>query len=372
MPIQLRAGLAYRGHYSSLGDDWLDVGIVGYGAYVPRYRIKSRDIAIMWGQDPSIIENGLGIIEKAVPGIDEDTITISVEAARHAFKRAGIPATEVGAIYIGSESHPYAVKPSGTVVAAAIGASDRLTVADYEFACKAGTAGIQTAMGLVGSGAIKYGLAIGADTAQGAPGDPLEYSAAAGGAAFIIGPDDPGNVARIDYTVSMTTDTPDFWRREGQSYPRHGGRFTGEPAYFKHVVKNTKVLMKETGTKPSDFSYAVFHMPNRKFPLRASKTLGFEPEQVKPGLVVEKIGNTYSGCSPLGLCAVFDVAKPGERIILTSYGSGAGSDSFALTVQDGIESKRGLAPLTWEIIDKKKYINYATYVKYKEKLMFAE
>ena len=339
---------------------------------MPRYRIRSRDIATMWGQDPVAVEKGLGIIEKAVPGIDEDTITISVEAARDALKRARISPEEIGAIYVGSESHPYAVKPSGSVVAAAIGAVGRMTSADYEFACKAGTAGIQTSMGLVGSGLIKYGLAIGADTAQGAPGDPLEYAAAAGGAAFLVAADDKGNVARIDHTVSMTTDTPDFWRREGQSYPRHGGRFTGEPAYFKHVVETSKMLMEETGTSPSDFDHAVFHMPNRKFPERASKTLGFTRDQVKQGLVVQYIGNTYSGCSPLGLCSVFDVATPGERILLTSYGSGAGSDSFHITVQDGIEERRELAPLTGDMISRKKYINYATYVKYREKLNFAE
>ncbi len=350
----------------------MEAGIVGYGAYVPLYRIRSRDIALMWGQDPIAVEKGLGIAEKAVPGMDEDTITISVEAAREALKRARIPSTDIGAIYVGSESHPYAVKPSGTVVAAAIGAGGRMMAADYEFACKAGTAGIQTAMGLVRSGSIRYGLAIGADTAQGAPGDPLEYAAAAGGAAFIIGPDDSGNVARIDHTVSMTTDTPDFWRREGQSYPKHGGRFTGEPAYFKHVVGASRMLMEETGTKPEDFTFAVFHMPNKKFPQRASETLGLSPEQVDPGLVVEWIGNTYSACSPLGLCAVFDVAKPGDRILLTSYGSGAGSDSFSITVQDGIEERRGLGILTKEIMARKRYIDYATYAKFREKLHFAE
>jgi hydroxymethylglutaryl-CoA synthase len=372
LSIHLRAGIPSPLSSDNLGDGFLDVGIVGYGAYVPRYRIRSRDIALMWGQDPVTVEQGLGIKEKAVPGFDEDTITIGVEASKYALARARISPKEIGAIYVGSESHPYAVKPSGTVVAAAIGAGEKLTCADFEFACKAGTAGIQTSMGLVGSGAIRYGLAIGADTAQGAPGDPLEYAAAAGGAAFIIGSNDPGNVARIDHTVSMTTDTPDFWRREGQSYPKHGGRFTGEPAYFKHVVDTSRMLMRETGTEPEDYTYAVFHMPNKKFPERASRTLGFEAKQVDPGLVVEIIGNTYSGCSPLGLCAVFDVAKPGDRILLTSYGSGAGSDSFAITVQDGIEERRDLAPSTSDIISRKEYVDYATYAKLRGKLQFAE
>ena len=83
-------------------------------------------------------------------------------------------------------------------------------------------------MGLVDSDMIEYGLAIGADTSQGAPGDALEYTASAGGAAYIIGKDN--TLADIEETYSFTTDTPDFYRREGQDYPSQGGRFTGEPA----------------------------------------------------------------------------------------------------------------------------------------------
>ncbi len=41
---------------------------------------------------------------------------------------------------------------------------------------------------MVGSGMAQYAMAIGMDTAQGKPGDSLEYTAGAGGAAFILGP----------------------------------------------------------------------------------------------------------------------------------------------------------------------------------------
>ena len=108
---------------------------------------------------------------------DEDVATISVEAARNMMRRSNVDPKNIGALYCGSESHPYAVKPTGTIVAEAIEASPDLTVADYEFACKAGTAAIQSCMGLVGAGMVNYGVAIGADTAQGAPSDALEYSA---------------------------------------------------------------------------------------------------------------------------------------------------------------------------------------------------
>ena len=342
------------------------VGIVGYGAHVPSYRIKVEEIAKVWGDDPVALSNGLVVNEKSVPSADEDTATIAVTAARYALRRAQIDPSKIGAVYVGSESHPYAVKPTASIVAEAICATPKLTAADLEFACKAGTAGIQMSMGLVKSGMVEYALAIGADTSQGAPGDALEYTASAGGAAYIIG--DKNTIADINHTCSFTTDTPDFYRREGQDYPSHGGRFTGEPAYFKHVLSTAKMLFDETDSKPEDYDYACFHQPNGKFYLRAGKKLGFTNEQIKQGLLTPNIGNTYSGAVPLALSNILDVAEPGDNIFVISYGSGAGSDGFTITVKDEIEERRELAPKTQKIIDNKIYVDYSVYAKFKGKI----
>jgi hydroxymethylglutaryl-CoA synthase len=339
-------------------------GIIGYGAYIPCYRIKAEEIARVWNDDAESIKKGLNIREKSVPGIDEDAATIAVEAARNAVKHAGIAATDLGAIYVGSESHPYVVKPTATIVSQAVGAGNNLTAADLEFACKAGTAGIQMLMGMTESGMIKYGMAIGADTSQGRPGDALEYTASAGGAAFIIGKEKSEQIAEILATASFTSDTPDFWRREGASFPSHGGRFTGEPAYFKHITSAANLLFEKTGFKPSDFSHAVFHQPNGKFPLVVAKQLGFSEEQVRTGLLTPFIGNTYSGASLLGLAAVLDKARPGEKIFVTSFGSGAGSDSFAIEVAEGIEGKRGrISSIDGMINGSKIYVDYSVYLR---------
>ncbi|MDO9098940.1 MAG: hydroxymethylglutaryl-CoA synthase [Candidatus Methanoperedens sp.] len=344
----------------------MSVGIVSYGAYIPRYRIKVEEIAKVWGNNANSIIDGLMVYEKSVPDMDEDTITIAVEAARNAINRAGINPEKIGAIYTGSESHPYAVKPTSTVVAEAVGATPNLTAADFEFACKAGTAAIQACMGLVGSDMIELGMAIGSDVAQGAPGDALEYTAAAGGVAYIIGK--KKTIANIESTYSYTTDTPDFWRREGMPYPEHGGRFTGEPGYFKHVTSAANGLMERMGTKPSDYDYAVFHQPNGKFPTRVAKILGFSNEQIKQGLVVTHLGNTYSGSCMMGLASILDIAKPGDRIFMTAFGSGAGSDAFSMTVTDRIEETRNGAPSVEQLLANPIYINYATYAKHKGKI----
>lgn len=348
----------------------MECGIVSYGAYIPRHRISVKEIARIWNEDGDGLSRGLNVIEKSIPGFDEDTATISVAAARNALARCSVNPKDIGAVYVGSESHSYAVKPTGTILAEAIGATPNLMVADLEFACKAGTAGIQICMGLVKSGMIKYGIAVGADTSQGAPMDPLEYTASAGGAAFIIGAENV--VAKINKTLSFTTDTPDFWRREGQTYPRHGGRFTGEPAYFRHITSCAKMLFEAAGTKPADYQYAIFHQPNGAFPSKVGKTLGFAPEQLKPGLIVPYIGNTYSGAVPVGLSAVLDVAKPGERIFVVSYGSGAGSDGFDITVTDEIlKLRRDAAPTVKQYVDRKKNVDYAIYAKMRGKIRMA-
>jgi len=346
-------------------------GIIGYGAYIPRNRIKVEEIAKVWGADAPSYKKGLMLEEKSVPSPDQDTITMAVEASKRALKRAGIDPQEIGAVYVGSESHPYAVKPSGTVLAEALGATPEVHTADLEFACKAGTEGMFVALSLVQAGAVKFGLAVGADTSQGAPGDALEYSAAAGAAAFIFGKG-PIVAEALD-TFSFTTDMPDFWRREYQYYPQHGGRFTGDPAYFKHIVGAAEGLMAKAKMKPADFQYVIFHQPNGKFPLRVGEMLGFEKKQIEPGWLVPKLGNTYSGSSPLGLTATLDVSKPGDMILIVSYGSGAGSDAFIFRVTKRIDEVRALAPRTRDLLDtNKNYLEYGVYAKYRRKIRKAE
>lgn len=344
------------------------VGIVGYGSYIPKYRIKVEDIAHQWGADAGSYRKGLLVEEKSVPAPDQDTITMAVEATFRALMRADINARKIGAVYIGSESHPYAVKPSGTVVAEAIGATPDVHCADFEFACKAGSEAMFVAMQHVKAGAMEYALGIGADTSQGAPGDALEYTASAGAASFIMGKENL--VAICEDSFSFMTDTPDFWRRDHQFYPQHGGRFTGEPAYFHHVYNCGKKLLEKSGLKPSDFSYVVFHQPNGKFPLKVGKMLGFETEQLQQGLLCPKIGNTYSGASPLGLTAILDVAKPADRILMVSYGSGAGSDGFIWKVTERINQVRDKTQKTWDAIEGRKfYLDYGLYSKFRRKII---
>ncbi len=339
-------------------------GIIGYGTYIPKYRIKLADIAEVWQKDSAEIVSGFKVTEKAVPALDEDAVTIGIEAGKKAFAMANIDPSDIGCVYVGSESHPYAVNPSSSIIAEYLGIGNNYFAADLEFACKAATAGMQTAIGLLQSNQAEYGLVIGSDTAQGKPHDALEYTAASAGCAYILGNKQSEIIANVLDMSSYTSDTPDFWRRDGVKYPSHFGRFSGEPGYFTHVISESEKLLKRSGLKPQDFTYCVFHMPNGKFPQVAAKKLGFTPEQLDPSLTVNTIGNPYTAAAFLGLAAVLDRAKPDEKIFFVSYGSGAGSDGFIFQTTPAIVHAQKKTTPVKQQIERKTYLSYAQYLKH--------
>ena len=348
------------------------VGIVSYGTYIPLYRIKLADIASAWKKDPLEVIGSLGVEEKAVPGTDEDAVTIALEAARLSLNLSASKPSDIEALFVGSESHPYAVNPTSTIVGELLGAGHNYLAADMEFACKAGTTGMQAIAGLIAAGQARLGLVIGADTAQSKPHDTLEYTSAAAGVAYLMSGEREHCIAKLLGLASYSSDTPDFWRRDGIRYPSHAGRFTGEPAYFAHVMGAAARLLTTAHMKPEDFDYCVFHMPNGKFPRDVARRLGFSKEQLSASLTVDHIGNPYAASAMLGLAAVLDIAKPGEKIFMVSYGSGAGSDAFIwettplLPRAQRIRGKR--QELVTQQIVKKQYVNYVEYLKQTHKI----
>jgi hydroxymethylglutaryl-CoA synthase len=91
-------------------------------------------------------------------------------------------------------------------------------------------------------------------------------------------------------------------------------------------------------------------------------------EQIEPGLLVPMIGNTYAGAAVIGLTATLDIAQPGDRILMVSFGSGAGSDAFDILVTDKISERAGRATKTHEYVKRRTEIDYATYVRFRGKL----
>jgi hydroxymethylglutaryl-CoA synthase len=123
--------------------------------------------------------------------------------------------------------------------------------------------------------------------------------------------------------------------------------------------------MEKIKLQPSDVNYFVTHQPNPRFPVKIAKQLGFKDEQYTPSLQVNKFGNTYSACSPLGLAAVLDIAKPDELVLFTSYGSGAGSDAYLLRTTMQLPDKRRRQKMTVKSQAENRFLKYVDYTTYR-------
>ncbi|MFW5703612.1 MAG: hydroxymethylglutaryl-CoA synthase [Patescibacteria group bacterium] len=315
------------------------IGITAYGFYIPKNRITVEEIANAHGKIPQEISSSLQITEKAVAGYDEDTVTMAFEATVRALTHASFSKEEIDAVLFGSETHPYAVKPASTIIAdwLDLGKNEYLAY-DTQFACKAATGALLSAFSAVKAGDARTALVCGADKANARVGDALEYTAGSGAVSLFIGAKDV-ILEAVDYH-SYASDTPDFWRRQKASHPSHGGRFTGKPAYFHHITESATQLLTRQGMKPNDFTHAVFHMPNGRFPQRVAQSIGFTKEQIAPSLVVSKLGNSYAASALMGLAATIEHLKPGDTVFFASYGSGAGSDAIIFRATEELMSRK--------------------------------
>ena len=363
------------------------VGILGYGAYVPRQRIQSelivREREASREDLPDFLEkvkNGLLLREKAVAGITEDSITIATEAAQNAVDMARIDPAQIETVAVGSESKPYAVGTIARHVASFLGMGNHVYVADLEGACNSGMQSNAFVESQILSGRIKYGLAIGTDVAQAPEGDPLEYASGAAAGAFLLGRGDP--VATIEDTAAYSSLTLDFWRRDGIKVPSHFGRTTVE-AYIKHVIGAIeRLLVKHPEISLQDFDYITFHQPSGYMPMKTCKTLTqqeipllehpevedrirltpeFIEQRIRPWLRVLGTGSPYAAATLVATCDILDHAKPGEDVLAVSYGSGAYTIATWLHVEDAILRKRGRTPTVRDYLNRRRDISLDSY-----------
>lgn len=368
-----------------------EVGIVGYGVYIPVSRVDTLKIVERRERGrkdlPELIakvRDGLLLRYKAIADPNEDVTTLATEAAENALTMAGVDPEYVESVIVGSESKPYAVGSTARHVASFTNIGTKTYVSDIEGACNAGLQAVNFIRAQISSGEMRYGLAIGSDIAQAPKGDPLEYATGAGAAAFLLG-SEKESVAKIVDMAPYSSLFMDFWRREGYPVPRHFGKTTVE-SYIRHVTGAISMLLKRhKHLNLSDFDYITFHQPSGYMPLKTCRTLLTPPEEyvpdediyerikltkeeiqekVMPWLKVTDIGNTYSASTMIGTASILDKANPGEDILAVSYGSGAYAIAMWLKTRDPLPRRRNLVPGVEDYIKRGYEISLALYEKY--------
>lgn len=328
-------------------------GIIGYGVYIPYYRIKLEEINKAWNRS-----GGRG--EKTVPSPDDDVITMGLKAAQEALNHADISGKQLGAVYACSVSSGYFENTVAGQSAYALGAEGNVTIADYALSTRSVTIALQAAVDAIASGRIAYALIVAADKLVAKPGSDLELLNAAGAGALVLGKAD--GVVRIEKIASHSSGFVGRFRAEGEFPILDDERFVIKHGFLEHVSKAAENLSKAMPMLPKDFDRAVLQAPDPRWSSRALSKLGLAPEKLIS--TSSQIG--YAGCASLviDLSAAFDQAKEGEKILAVSYGPG-GSDAVALNVQS--ESKKPIKTVA-EQIAQKDYVNYATYLRYNKLL----
>ncbi len=331
-------------------------GIIGYGVYVPRYRLEQKEAAMPWGSwAPG---------EKAVCGADEDVVTMAAEAMDNAIKHSGIDPGQIGAIHIGTASSPYVEQYIAPILAETLGLDPGVTMVDYSGSLNSLANALLGCLDAIAAKRIKCGIVIGGENRETAPGADGDATFGAGAVALVIG--SGGTIAEIEGIHTHSTLFLDRWHAAKDSWVSNFNdyRFDREYGYQNHIVEACQGLLAKTGKSAQDYDYAVFPQPDDRVSSLPAKTLGIPKERIAPA-IASTLGDLGSCSVFISLAGILDKAKSGERILLASYGSGS-SNAMSLTTRTQISKKRKQGIPLEKYVNRKQYITYTSYMRVRE------
>jgi 3-hydroxy-3-methylglutaryl CoA synthase len=323
------------------------VGVISCGAYVPLWRLQRSAVS-------------LGLRgEKAIGGFDEDSITMAVAAAIDCFDN-DMDCKLIDSLIFTSTTSPYSEKQAAAIIANALDLRRDVFTADALACLRGGTIGMRMALDMVKAGSAKRVLVTAADCRLGAPESGLERDSGDGAAAFVFG-DSPEVIATVEGSYSVSNELMDVWRLQGETFTSvEEDRFIEDEGYLKVVNEAVSGLMRQYGLSSKDFAKVVFYAPSSRSYRAITGELGFNSSQIQEPLF-DSVGNTGTAYSLMVLVAALEEAKPGDRILLASYGDG--SDAFILQATEYINNKR--QGIRAYIQSKKVIDDYRKYLKWR-------
>ncbi len=299
------------------------VGIVSYGAYVPRYRITRKTISAAMGWFSATGVPG----EKAVANYDEDAVTMAVTAGSDAL--TGTAGQIVEALYLATTTAPYKERQDAGIVAAALDLSADIRTADFTDSSKAGTAALMAGCDAVKAGSAKSVIVCASDCRVSKPGSFEEGNYGDGAAAFVLG--DSGVIASLGGSYSVTRDFMDRWRAENDRFVHASeDRWIRDEGYTKFIAQAISGLLKKYGLSAKDFAKVVYPCLYVREHAAIGKSLGFKPEQIQQELLTT-VGDSGAALPLMMLVAALQDAKPGDKILVASYGNGSDAMFFEVT-----------------------------------------
>jgi len=294
------------------------VGITSYGAYIPLYRLGKETTG--WGRP----------VEKPVCNFDEDSMTMAVAAGMDCL--AGYDREKVDSLLFATTTSPYIEKQGAATIAAAVDLRRDIVTNDVANSLRAGTLAMKNALDAIAAGSANQVMVTVSDSRMAAHGTEIDQVSGDGAGALLLG--NEGVIANVIGSHSISEELMDFWRAEGDDNVRTWeDRFVVQTGYLKILPEAVQGLMDKLNLTSKDITKAVFYGPNPRRHTEMIRLLGLDPTQVQDPLF-GSMNNTGAAYPIMLLIAALEQAKPGDKILLASYGDGA--DALFLEVTDEI------------------------------------
>lgn len=331
------------------------IGITSYGAYVPIYRLSRKDIGFMWGK-------GAGSGERSVANADEDSLTMGVEAAIDCLR--GMDRNIVDGLYFATVSPPYIEKQSASILRAAVDLREDIPTMDISHSLRGFTSALRAAADAVKAGSARNVMAVASDCRLAAPNSTFEADFGDGAAALLIG--DTDVIATIEGSYHLSSEFIDVWRKPGDRYMQvWEDRFIREEGYLKILPQAVRGLYKKLNLDPKTITRAAFYGPDARTHTAMARAMKLDPKTQVQDPMFGVLGNTGTALAPMILVAALEQARPGDTILLATYGDGA--DAYLFKVTEAIAKIQGNRRGIRKHLDSKLMLpNYGKYVQIRD------
>lgn len=354
----------------------MSIGIDKIGFATSKYVLNMDDLAEARGAEPEKFSIGLMLDALSITPISEDIITLAASAAQEILTEQD--KLEIDMVIVATESSVDQSKAASVYVHSLLGIQPFARSFEMKEACYAATAALNYAKLHIDTKSNSKVLVIASDIAKYGIGSAGESTQGAGAVAMLIS-SNPRILSFNDDNVAQTRDVMDFWRPNYSTTPFVNGIYSTKQ-YLDSLKTTWAEYQKRNNADLKDFSAVCLHLPFPKLALKGLNKLMSKdlPEENKAQLFgnfersivySRKVGNIYTGSLYLGLLSLLensDTLKAGDKIGLFSYGSGAVSEIFSVTLVDGYQKMLKTSRLSE--LDKRQPLSVADY----EKLFYEE
>ncbi len=335
--------------------------IFGYGTYIPKSKIKIKDMAASWNMPISDVEKSTGIAEKSFAAEDEDLLTMSFESAKAAISSLQDKENiDIGGILIGLDTDIDKEMEISPALISALDLNNGILASDLGPSHKSATTSLILMEGLIDSGLIKSGLVVATGNLIGKEGEMSGYRGSSASSSFVISKSDDG-IASILGFYSFNSDVKDEWSVKAgiKRLNFSSGRFGSQLGYANHISKAVLGLFGKLGLKASDFKHVIFSQANTPQMLNTAKQLGFAQDQLEANLILKNIGDSGSAAEMVALSNALESSEAGDLILLATYSQGFGSDAIAIKINRKPNPKKSISSM----LEGGRYLNYFDYLK---------